>query len=119
MFTGTAGRKDPTAIQAEYARILARNEQVYAAYGVLRDVFVFTNLRLILIDKQAMTGKKLSYESVPYRSVERFSVETAGSFDVDAEIKIWVRGRHEPISKHIDNGADIYEVQAILASFAV
>jgi hypothetical protein len=119
IFTGNAGRKDSAAIQTEYAQIFARDEQVYAAYGVVRDVFIFTNMRLILIDKQGMTGRKVSYESVPYKSVERFSVETAGSFDLDAELKIWVRGRHDPIAKEFDKGANIYEVQAILASFAI
>ena len=119
LFTGNAGRKDSAAIQAEYARIFAQDEQVHAAYGVVRDVFIFTSIRLILIDKQGLSGKKVSYESVPYKSIERFSVETAGAFDLDAELKIWVRGRHDPIAKEFDKSANIYEVQAILASFAV
>ena len=119
LFTGNAGRKDAAAIQAEYARIFAQDEQVHAAYGVVRDVFIFTSIRLILIDKQGLSGKKVSYESVPYKSIERFSVETAGAFDLDAELKIWVRGRHDPIAKEFDKSANIYEVQAILASFAV
>jgi hypothetical protein len=119
IFTGNAGRKDAAAIQAEYARIFAQDEQVYAAYGVVRDVFIFTNLRLILIDRQGISGRKISYESIPYKSVERFAVETAGSFDLDAELKIWVRGRHEPIAREFDRGANIYEVQAILTAFAV
>lgn len=119
MFTGNAGRKDAAAVQEEYARIFAQDERVYAAYGVVRDLFIFTNMRLILIDRQGMSGKKVNYESIPYKSVERFSVETAGSFDLDAELKIWVRGRHEPISQEFDKSANIYEVQSILAAFAV
>jgi hypothetical protein len=119
IFTGNAGRKDTASIQAEYARLLAQDEQVHAAYGVARDVLMFTNLRLILVDKQGFSGKKVSYESIPYRSIERFSVETAGTFDLDAELKIWVRGREEPIAKEFDKGANIYEVQAILSAFVV
>jgi hypothetical protein len=119
IFTGNAGRKDAAAVQAEYSRIFAQDEQVYAAYGVVRDLFIFTNMRLILVDRQGLSGKKVSYESIPYKSVERFSVETAGTFDLDAELKIWVRGRHEPIAKEFDKSANIYEVQAILTAFAV
>ena len=119
IFTGNAGRKDAAEIQAEYSRIFAQDEQVHAAYGVVRDVFIFTNMRLILVDRQGLSGKKVSYESIPYKSVERFSVETAGKFDLDAELKIWVRGRHEPIAKEFDKSANIYEVQAILTAFAV
>lgn len=119
IFIGNAGAKDAAAIQAEYARIFAPDEQVHAAYGVVRDVFIFTNMRLILVDKQGLSGKKVSYESVPYKSIERFSVETAGTFDLDAELSIWVRGRPDPIAKEFNKSANIYEVQAILASFAM
>ncbi len=119
IFTGNAGRKDAGAIQSEYARIFAQDEQVHAAYGVVRDVFIFTNMRLVLVDRQGMSGKKISYESIPYKSVERFSVETAGAFDLDAELRIWVRGRNEPIAKQFDKGANIYEVQAILTAYVV
>ena len=119
IFTGNAGRKDPVAVQAEYASLFAADEQVHAAYGVARDVFIFTNMRLILVDKQGFSGKKVSYESIPYKSIERFSVETAGTFDLDAELKVWVRGRGEPIAKEFDKSANIYEVQAILTAFAV
>lgn len=119
IFTGNAGRKDAAEVQVEYARIFAQEERVHAAYGVLRDVFIFTNMRLVLVDRQGLSGKKVSYESVPYKSVERFAVETAGTFDLDAELKIWVRGRHEPIAKQFDKSANIYEVQAILTAFAV
>lgn len=119
IFTGNASRKDAASVQTEYARIFAQDERVHAAYGVVRDVFIFTNMRLILVDKQGFSGRKISYETIPYKSVERFSVETAGTFDLDAELKIWVRGREEPIAKEFDKGANIYEVQAILASFVV
>ena len=119
MFTGNAGRKDPAAIQQEYQQLFAQDETVYAAYGVVRDVFIFTNMRLILVDKQGLTGKKVSYESIPYKSIERFSVETSGTFDLDAELKIWVRGRAAAIDKEFDKSVNIYELQAILTAFAV
>lgn len=34
----------------------------------MRDMFIFTNKRLVLVDKQGLTGKKVEYHSVPYRS---------------------------------------------------
>jgi len=53
-------------------------------------LFIFTNKRLILVDKQGITGKKIEYFSVVYKSISRFSIETAGNFDLDAELKIWI-----------------------------
>ena len=62
-------------------------EQVTLAFSLIRDLIVFTEFRLILVDKQGVTGKKTSYKSLPYRSISRFSVETSGHFDLDAELK--------------------------------
>ena len=76
--------------------ILVPGEQVTLAFSLIRDLIVFTEYRLILVDKQGMTGKKTSYKSLPYRSISRFSVETSGHFDLDAELKIWVSSAVEP-----------------------
>ena len=114
---GNASRTDPGSAAQEYGRLLAEGEQVHAAYQVVRDAFLFTDRRLVLVDKQGMTGRKIEYHSLPYRSITHFSVETAGTFDLDAELKIWLSGRHEPIAKQFGKGVDVYEVQALLAGF--
>lgn len=82
-------------------------------------MFLFTNRRLLLIDKQGITGKKTEYHSIPYRSVTHFSVETAGTFDLDAELKIWLSGNPHPIARQFNRQVDIYELQAILAHYVV
>lgn len=64
-----------------------------------------------------MTGKKIEYHSVPYKSISHFSVETAGHFDLDAELKIWISSSTEPsISKQFKKDDSIYEVQKALAA---
>ena len=40
----------------------------------------------MLVDKQGLTGSKVEYHSVPYRSITHLSIETAGTFDLDAEL---------------------------------
>lgn len=114
--TGNASRGDPRAVAEEYARLLAQGEVVQAAYQLVRDVFVFTDRRLILVDKQGVTGRKVQYHSVPYKSITHFSVETAGAFDLDAELTIWISGG-QGIAKQFGRGVDVYEVQALLAAF--
>ncbi|GAA3666032.1 PH domain-containing protein [Lentzea roselyniae] len=114
---GNASKLDPRAAASEFGRLLAQGEQVHAAYQLVRDSFLFTDRRLILVDKQGMTGKKVEYHSVPYRAITQFAVETAGHFDLDAELKIWVSGGDAPISKQFGKGVDVYEVQALLAAF--
>ncbi|MFJ9199389.1 PH domain-containing protein [Streptomyces flaveolus] len=114
---GNAHSIDPSQAQQEYARLLGQGEQVHAAYLLIRDTILFTDRRLILVDKQGITGKKTEYHSIPYRSITHFAVETAGHFDLDAELKIWLSGSAAPIQKTFTKGVDIYEVQAILTQF--
>ncbi|SHG26507.1 PH domain-containing protein [Ornithinibacillus halophilus] len=97
--------------------LLSPNERVEHAYKLIRDLMVFTNNRLILVDKQGVTGKKIEYHSIPYKSITHFSVETAGTFDLEAELKIWVSGNDVPIEKTFNKQLNIYKVQSVLAEY--
>jgi hypothetical protein len=116
---GNASENDTQETQQELSRILASDERVEKAYAIIRDQIIFTNKRLILVDKQGVTGKKKEFLSVPYRSIERFSMETTGHFDLDAELKIWVRGQAEPISKTFRNDQNIHDISRALAEYAL
>ena len=93
---GNASQKNVDKVERDLEDILVPGEQVTLAFSLIRDLIVFTEFRLILVDKQGVTGKKTSYKSLPYRSISRFSVETSGHFDLDAELKIWVSSAVEP-----------------------
>ena len=114
---GNASKIDPADVQKEFAQILAPGEAVEHAYQLFRDYFVFTNRRFVLVDKQGLTGSKVQYHSIPYRSITHFSIETAGPFDLDAELKIWITGNPVPLQKQFNKRLSIYEVQAVLASY--
>lgn len=114
---GNASKVDVAEIQEEYGKLLGVSEEMQHAYKLTRDVFIFTNRRLILVDKQGMTGKKTEYLSIPYKHIIRFSVETAGSFDLDAELKIWTSGSEGFIEKQFSKSVNIYEVQALLGEY--
>ena len=60
-----------------------------------------------------------SFLSIPYRAITRFSVETAGTFDMEAELKIWISGSAEPVQRTFKRGSTIAEVQRMLATFAL
>ena len=87
---GNASEIEISEIQEDFSQVLSEGERIEKAYRLLRDLFVFTNKRLILVDKQGLTGNKVEYHSLPYKSITHFSVETAGHFDLDAELKIWI-----------------------------
>ncbi|KAB8137821.1 PH domain-containing protein [Gracilibacillus oryzae] len=116
---GNASELDVSDIEKEFATTLASGEQVEKAYKLIRDLFIFTNKRLILVDKQGITGKKTELLSLPYKNITYFSIETAGSFDLDAELKIWVSGSSTPIQKQFNKSLNIYEVQSVLAGYVL
>ncbi len=116
---GNASAMDASKATKEYGRLLAPGEEIEAAYQLIRNTFMFTSRRLIVVDKQGMTGRKTEYTSIPYRSITRFSVETAGMFDLDAELKIWVAGDPTPIGVTFNKKLSIYAVQSVLASYVL
>jgi hypothetical protein len=112
-----ASTAKPADLHADYAKLLAEGEAIEIGFKLVRDVFIFTNKRLILVDKQGFTGSKVEYMSVAYKSIARFSIETAGHFDLDAELKIWVSSEVNPsIVKKFNSAVNIYDVQRVLAT---
>lgn len=116
---GNASEIEPSKIEGDFAQVLSEDERIEKSYQLIRDLFVFTNKRLILVDKQGLTGNKVEYHSLPYRSITHFSVETAGHFDLDAELKIWISGNSMPIQKRFNKNLNIYQVQSVLAGYVL
>lgn len=113
---GNAGAVSQDELQKQYSQLLCDGEEIELGFKVIRDMFIFTNKRLILVDKQGITGSKTEYKSVSYKSITRFSIETTGTFDLDAELKIWVSSEIEPsISKQFNKSVNVYDVQKVLA----
>ena len=116
---GNASEIDVSKVGGDFAQVLAPGERGEKAYQLVRDLFVFTNKRLILVDKQGLTGKKIEYHSLPYKSITHYSVETAGHLDLDAELKIWISGSPMPIQKQFNKNLNIYDVQSVLAGYVL
>lgn len=102
-------------IDQKYGALLLDDEQILAAFKTLRDVVFMTNDRLCLINIQGWTGKKVEVTSIPYRSVVRYSLETAGTFDLDADLRIWIGSMPQPLEIKVARGADLPGIQQILA----
>jgi hypothetical protein len=113
---GNAGTVSQEDLLKKYGQLLTDNEQVEMGFKLIRDTFIFTNKRLILVDVQGITGSKTEYKSIAYKSITRFSIETAGTFDLDAELKIWVSSETNPsIIKQFTKSVNVYDVQKVLA----
>ena len=113
---GNAGAVDQESVMNDYGKLLIEGESIELGFKLIRDTFIFTSKRLILIEKQGITGSKIEYKSIVYKSISRFSIETAGTFDLEAELKIWVSSEVNPsIVKQFNKSVNVYDVQNILA----
>ena len=113
---GNAGAVSQEELRKDYGKLLLEGEEIELGFKLIRDIFIFTSKRLILVDKQGITGSKTEYMSISYKSVSRFSVETAGTFDLDAELKIWISSEGTPsIRKKFNKSVNVYDVQMVLA----
>ena len=72
--------------------ILLEDERVTVSYKGIRDMLILTSKRMLLVDKQGLTGKKQKYLSIPLDRINAFSVETGGTLDLDCYIDIYVSG---------------------------
>ena len=113
---GNASTVSQEELLKQYGQLLLDGEEIELGFKLIRDTFIFTSKRLILIDRQGLTGSKTEYKSISYKSISRFSVETAGTFELDAELKIWISSETQPsITKQFNKSVNVYEVQKVLA----
>jgi Bacterial PH domain len=116
---GNASKVDNNNLSNEFDWLLAAGENFQIGFVLIRDLFIFSNMRLILIDKQGFSGKKMEIMSIPYTKISRFSIENAGSFDMDSELKIWIQGENLPISKSFRKDINIREIYRILSDYII
>jgi|JI81BgreenRNA_FD_contig_121_134034_length_3015_multi_4_in_0_out_0_3 hypothetical protein len=115
---GNAGQVSLESLQNEYGKLLIEGETIEIGFKLIRDTFLFTNKRILLVEKQGITGSKVEYKSIPYKSITRFSVESAGTLDLDAELKIWVSSEaNASIVKQFNKSVNVYDVQKIITYY--
>ncbi|MDU1538063.1 MAG: PH domain-containing protein [Paeniclostridium sordellii] len=71
---------------------ISSNEKVCFAVKTIRDVAIFTDKRILVVDKQGLTGKKIEYYTIPFKNIITYAIETAGRLDLDSEIKLVLSG---------------------------
>lgn len=119
MILGNVSEVDAESLERDFGPLLCEGERIERAYKLVRDKWVFTNKRLILQNVQGVTGKKVEYHTIPYRSIVHYSIENVGTFDMDAELKLWVRGFDAPIVQNFSKNSNLRELQQVLANYVL
>ena len=104
-----------TSTPNEIKDVLIEGEEVEVAYKTIRDVAAVTNKRIIVADKQGITGKKVEVYSIPFKSIVMYSSENAGKvLDFNAELQLWTRAGNFKLN--LKKGIDIRKLDRIIAT---
>lgn len=94
--------------------VLIEGENIEIAYKTVRDVAAVTNKRIIISDKQGMTGKKIETYSIPFKSIIMYSSENGGRLlDLNAELEVWTNAGNFKLK--VKKGVDIRKLDKIIA----
>ena len=69
---------------------------MHLAFKGRRDLVLFTTKRILFVDKQGWSGKKMAYTTFPYSSIKIFNVATAGTMDRDCEFGFYTEVWFDP-----------------------
>lgn len=97
---------------------LIPDEQIIGYYSSIRDYVVFTNKRLIACNVQGITGTKKDFTSLPYSKIQAFSIETAGTLDMDAELTLCYSGLGN-VKFDFSAGGEIKEIGKIISAYVL
>ena len=109
---------DPESQMGRVAPLLIEGEYIVAAFKTIRDSVVFTNKRVIACNVQGITGKKVDFTSLPYSKIQAYSIETAGTFDLDCELDLFYSGIGH-IRFELRGGCDIRELCRVISTYVL
>ena len=111
-------RVNSSKFDSEMQDILIDNEHIIGCYQDIRDHVIFTNKRVIAVNVQGITGKKRDYTMLPYSKITAYSIETAGTFDLESELDMYYSGIGQ-IRFEFRGSSDIIEIARTIAMYAL
>lgn len=105
-FAGNLNEQNSVDATREYQDYLIDGEKITNAFKLIRDGLLFTDLRIIFIDKQGATGRKVSYKTIFLSTIIDVEMETAGSGLDDSELTVtylknaYLKGRDHTVGSY-------------------
>lgn len=73
-------------LSSDYSKYLFEGETIQTGYKLLRDVIIFTDIRILFVDRRGATGKKTSFKSIYLTHIIDVQMETPGPGIDDSEL---------------------------------
>ena len=98
--------------------LLISGECLISSYKTIRDFVVFTNKRVIAVNVQGITGSKKDFTSLPYSKVQAYSIETAGTFDLESELEMYFSALGK-VKFEFKGTSDIVKIGQIISEYVL
>jgi hypothetical protein len=106
---------EETQVPKEINDVLIDGERAEIAYKTVRDVAVVTNKRIIIADRQGLTGKKVEVYTIPFKSIIMYSSENGGMLDLNAELELWTKAGKFKLN--LNKKVDIRKLDRIIGKY--
>lgn len=105
-------------VRDDAKKLLINGETIISCFKTLRDQVIFTTKRIIVVNVQGITGKKVSFISYPYSKVQYYGIETAGLIDSDSELLI-AFSDGMTLTFDFQTSVNIYEICLCISNFVL
>lgn len=102
----------------EVAKLLLPDEKILHVFSGGRDSVVFTTKRIVASNVQGLTGAKKDFSSLPYSKIQAYSVETAGTFDRDAEMELYFSGLGK-VKFEFSKGTNVGDLSRLISTYVL
>ncbi len=107
-------------VRGEVNGLLIPGEEMLAAFKTIRDQLIFTNLRVIAVDVQGITGARKSYTTLPYSKIQYYAIQTPGFMELvpDSELYL-VFSNGFTATFEFRGGTDIGGLSRVIADYVL
>ncbi|MCX7771792.1 MAG: PH domain-containing protein [Clostridia bacterium] len=71
---------------------MCQEETAQLCFVSFRNEMVFTQKRILILERRGLSGKKIRYATIPFKSITWYRIGMVGGWDPDAEILLNLRG---------------------------
>ncbi len=109
---------DESEIRQDVKELFVDGEQIIESFKTVRDQLIFTNKRIIAIDVQGITGKRKSYSTLPYTTIQFFEVQTQGFAEIFPDSELFIQYANGFTAQFEFKGnVDIRKIGKMISSF--
>jgi len=94
---------------------LVPDETVHAAFVAPTGAILFTDRRIVIVQREHLLEARIETGSWPYRSVRHFSIQEGESADSRTAVRIWLGDEPHPLHLRANPGTDLRRLQRLLA----